>query len=181
MKSNVFKYDLYRYFADYRVHGIKKIFLAYQIRYIKWLRLCQKKATLLRRIFLRYYSKKTHIQIPYQCKIGPGVHLLHFGRIVINHNVNIGCNCTICPGVLIGQEERGGRKGNPTIGNNVFIGTNATIVGKIMIGNDVLIAPNSFINFDVPDSSIVIGNPGKIIKKENAADGYIKNPIKLQQ
>lgn len=30
------------------------------------------------------------------------------------------------------------------------------------------------LNFDVPDHSIVIGNPGKIIHKENATEGYIR-------
>ena len=52
-------------------------------------------------------------------------------------------------------------------------GANAVIVGKINIGNNVLIAPNSYVNFDVPDNSIVIGNPGKIIHKDNATEGYI--------
>ncbi len=47
------------------------------------------------------------------------------------------------------------------------------IVGKIKIGNNVLIAANSYVNFDVPDNSIVIGNPGKIIHRENATEGYI--------
>lgn len=36
------------------------------------------------------------------------------------------------------------------------------------IGNNVLIAPNAFVNFDVPDNSIVIGNPGKIIKRDSS-------------
>ena len=44
---------------------------------------------------------------------------------------------------------------------------------KIIIGNDVLIAPNTFVNFDVPDHSIVIGSPGKIIAKENPTKDYI--------
>ncbi len=47
------------------------------------------------------------------------------------------------------------------------------VVGNIHIGNDVLIAPNAYVNFDVPEHSIVIGNPAKIIKKENATDSYI--------
>lgn len=63
--------------------------------------------------------------------------------------------------------------GSPTIGNCVFIGVNATVVGNIHIGNDVLIAPNSYINFNVPDHSIVIGNPGVIHHKENATEKYI--------
>ena len=38
-----------------------------------------------------------------------------------------------------------------------------------------MIAPNAYVNFDVPDNSIVIGNPAKIVKKENATEGYIEN------
>lgn len=49
------------------------------------------------------------------------------------------------------------------------------MIGKITIGNDVLIAPNSYVNFDVPLHSIVIGNPGNVIFRENATEGYINN------
>ena len=31
-----------------------------------------------------------------------------------------------------------------------------------------MVAPGAFINFDVPDNSIVIGNPGKIIRRETS-------------
>lgn len=44
---------------------------------------------------------------------------------------------------------------------------------KIKIGNDVLIAPNAYVNFDVPDHSVVVGNPGKVYHRENATEGYI--------
>lgn len=78
---------------------------------------------------------------------------------------------------MIGQENRGKRKGTPIIGNEVWIGANAVIVGNIKIGNDVLIAPLSYVNFDVPDHSIVVGNPAKIISKEFATKDYINNKI----
>ena len=58
------------------------------------------------------------------------------------------------------------------------MGTNSVIVGRITIGNNVLIAPNTFVNFDVPNNSIVIGNPAKIISKEKATEGYINKKIK---
>ena len=45
------------------------------------------------------------------------------------------------------------------------------------IGSDVLIAPLSFVNFDVPDHSIVVGNPAKIIRRENATEAYIDNRV----
>lgn len=89
----------------------------------------------------------------------------------------LGKNINIATGVTIGQESRGKRKGCPTIGDNVWIGTNSVIVGNIKIGNDVLVAPLTFVNFDVPDHSIVIGNPAKIISKGNATEGYINKTV----
>lgn len=60
-------------------------------------------------------------------------------------------------------------------GDRVWIGVNATIVGKIKIGNNVLIAPNSYVNCDIPNDSIVFGNPCVIKYNKNATDGYIKD------
>ena len=51
------------------------------------------------------------------------------------------------------------------------------IVGKIKIGNNVLIAHNAYVNIDVPNNSIVIGNPAAIHYKENATEGYINNSL----
>lgn len=87
--------------------------------------------------------------------------------------VKIGSNCNILTGVTIGTTTRGAKAGIPTIGNNVWIGPNAVIVGKITIGDDVLIAGNAFVNFDVPSHSIVVGNPGKIIPCDYATKDYI--------
>lgn len=49
--------------------------------------------------------------------------------------------------------------------------------GGVKIGNNVLIAANSFVNCDVPDNSIVFGNPCIIKYKENATEGYINNKV----
>ena len=72
----------------------------------------------------------------------------------------------------------GKRAGAPVIGDFVWMGTNSVIVGGIKIGNDVLIAPGSFVNFDVPDNSLVIGNPGKIVPKDQPTKNYITNVLK---
>ncbi|WP_366145427.1 hypothetical protein [Duncaniella sp.] len=76
-------------------------------------------------------------------------------------------------GVTIGQENRGKRKGTPIIGSYVWIGINSTIVGSITIGDDVLIAPNTYLNRDVPAHSIVFGNPAIIKPTKNATAHYI--------
>lgn len=97
--------------------------------------------------------------------------------ITINEKAVIGKNVNIHKGVTIGQENRGERKGTPVIGDEVWIGINSTIVAAIHIGNDVLIAPNAFVNCDIPDHSIVFGNPCIIKPKNNATEGYINNKV----
>lgn len=129
------------------------------------------------KIKLLRLSKKTQIQIPASTEIGAGLYIGHCGRITINPQVVMEKNINIATGVSIGQENRGSRKGCPTLKDNCWIGTNAVIVGNITIGTDVLIAPLTYVNFDVPDHSIVIGNPGKIIKRDNATANYINRTV----
>lgn len=129
------------------------------------------------KVRLKILSRKTHIQIELDTKIGEGFYIGHLGRVIINEAAVIGKNCNIATGVTIGQTNRGPRKGAPTIGDSCWIGTNAVIVGNIAIGSDVLIAPLAYVNFDVPDHSIVIGNPGRIIPRENATEGYVENKV----
>ena len=179
MKS--YKEDIFRYYGKYKENLKEKIFRPLGLKYIILFRKCQNTKIPILKLYyilrLRLLSKKTLIQIPYNTKIGKGFYIGHYGRIIINPKAIIGKNVNIATGVTIGQENRGKRKGTPTIGNNVWIGTNSVIVGKITIGNDVLIAPLSYVNFDVPDHSIVIGNPGKIIKKEEATKESINKMI----
>ena len=94
-------------------------------------------------------------------------------NITINEESILGKNINIHKGATIGKENRGKKLGAPKIGNNVYIGVNSTVVGKIEIGNDVLIAPNTYVNFNVPSHSIVIGSPGVIIPNEKATEGYV--------
>lgn len=132
---------------------------------------------LIYKFLFKHFKAKNHIELFYKTQIGPGLYIGHPYEIMINRDAVIGKNVNIHKGVTIGQENRGKRKGVPVIGDNVWIGVNSTVVGKITIGNDVLIAPNSFVNCDVPDHSIVIGNPCIIKHKENATKDYINHTI----
>jgi serine O-acetyltransferase len=171
--------DLYRNngkrgFWNLLATSIRKV----DFRWILLFRLYQsKRHPFLSRWLLRRYSLKTGIQIGWHSQIGEGLVLVHCGNIAVNNAAVIGKNCTMYHGVTVGMEFRGERKGNPVIGDNVWIGSNACVVGKITIGDDVLIAPLSFVNFDVPSHSIVIGNPARIIPREHATEGYITNPL----
>ena len=48
--------------------------------------------------------------------------------------------------------------------DNVFIGCNSIILGGVKIGNNVVIAAGSVVTKDVPDNSVVAGNPAKVIE-----------------
>ena len=154
--------------------------------YVKWLlfcfRLCQTSKGLFlfcARFMFKILKSWHHIELFGQCKIGPGLYIGHPYCITINADTVMGMNCNIHKGVTIGQENRGDRKGSPIIGDCVWIGVNATIVGNITIGDDVLIAPNTFVNCDVPSHSIVFGNPCIIKPCDYATEGYVNNKCEL--
>ncbi len=114
-------------------------------------------------------------EIPFTIKCGPGLYIGHFTSIVINPLAVIGKNVNLHKGVTIGAQPRGKRRGVPQIGDEVWIGINAVLTGNIKIGNNVLIAPNALVNFDVPDNSIVVGNPATIKPDDNATYMYVIN------
>ena len=177
----LYNYDIYRYYGDYKETKEQRKNRPYGLEYLILFRKTQCAKNKIAKAYyehkLKRLSKKTFIQIASSTKIGKGFYIGHEGRVIINRRAVIGNNVNIATGVTIGQENRGKREGCPTIGDNVWIGTNAVIVGKINIGNDVLIAPLSYVNFDVPDHSIVIGNPAKIIERENAVDHYVDHRV----
>lgn len=121
--------------------------------------------------------EKRGIEISRKTNIGKGLYLGHTYNITVNKDAVIGNNCNLHKGVTIGQENRGPRKGTPTIGNEVWIGINATVVGNITVGNDVLIAPNTYVNCDIPDHSVVFGNPCINKHRDNATAGYINHTV----
>lgn len=90
--------------------------------------------------------------IDYGLMAKPGLIFPHNGPFVINAGAKIGRNCTIHPQVLIAGD-RG--KGEPEIGDNVFIGNGAKLIGNCKIGNWCFIAPGAVVTKDMPEGSLV--------------------------
>lgn len=179
--NQTFQKDLYRYYGEKGEPFLKKVFRPLEIRYLSLFRRANCCRFLPLKLFymarLMQLSHRTQIQIPARTSIGEGFYIGHLGRVIIHPDAKLGKNVNIGTGVTIGMENRGSRKGAPTISDHCWIGTNAVIVGNVKIGTDVLIAPLTYVNFDVPDHSIVVGNPGRIIPRENATEGYICNCV----
>jgi serine O-acetyltransferase len=177
--DRIIKADLFRYGGLSGTKGLLQGLMNPGFRYMYLLRkmaACKKHP--LKLWFFSFlstrYSFKYGFQITSSEAIGEGFYIGHFGTIVINEKAKIGKNCNIAHNVTVGQANRGKLKGYPTLGDNVWIGTGTVIVGNITIGSNVLLAPNSFVNVNVPDNSLVMGNPCKIIHKENSCEGYIE-------
>lgn len=58
-------------------------------------------------------------------------------------------------------------KGSVCIGEKSWIGMNVSILGNVKIGKHCVVGANSVVTKDIPDYSIAIGNPVKIIKMFN--------------
>lgn len=95
-----------------------------------------------------------NVVITTSVKIGIGV-LVNTGAI-ITHDCVIGNFSEIGPGVKIA--------GACQIGENVFIGTGAILLPRIKIGNNAVVAAGAVVIKDVPENTMVAGNPA-VFKK----------------
>ncbi len=126
------------------------------------------------RVLLNHYRFKYGFEISPATSIGPGFYIGHFGGVVISPYAVLGANINIAQGCTIGATSRGSRIGAPTLEDRVWVGANAILVGKVTIGREALIAPGAYVNFDVPERSVVLGNPGKIVATSGST-GYVNN------
>ena len=124
------------------------------------------------RIMLKYHSikldrlrHKTQLYI-YPNVCGPGLYIPHLGYMLISAQAEIGCNCTIRPGTLIASNlgSNNAKLRKVIVGDNVEFSAGCKILCK-KIGNNVSVGPNAVVSKNVPDNSIVMGNPGEIVPK----------------
>ena len=113
------------------------------------------------------------IELVFNGNIGERLQLGHAWGITVNARAVIGDDCVLFKGCTICSIRSGKREGVPKLGNRVVVGCNAFVCGGITVGDDVLIAANAFVNFDVPSNSVVIGNPGQIHHKNNPCKDYV--------
>lgn len=114
--------------------------------------------------------------------IGPNAAIRgDIGKIIIKDGCNVQENCTIhmFPGVTVVLEENahighGAIIHGAHIGRNVLVGMNAVIMDEVIVGENSIIGALCFIKAGeiIPERSLVVGNPHKIIKE--VTDDMIK-------
>lgn len=97
--------------------------------------------------------------------LGPGFRLVHLGALVrIKKDCVIGRNCTMLPGVVIGNKHYKSEDEHVEVGDDCYFGLGAKVFGRVKIGNNVTVGANAVVTKDIPDNAVVGGVPAKIIR-----------------
>ena len=134
-------------------------------------------------------KKKTDgafVNPPFYCDYGKNIEVgknffANYNCMIIDvAKVTIGENCMMAPNVAI---YTAGHPIHPaarnyayeygievTIGDNVWLGGNAVVVPGVHIGSNVVIGAGSVVTKDIPDWSVAVGNPCRVVKKITEED-----------
>lgn len=133
--------------------------------------------------FLKKLGKGTIIKegvtiyFPENVEIGENVSINEFCFIDGYGGVKIGNNVRIAHGVSIISEDHGYSDPNRPIylqdkipspvkiGDDVWVGCKATILKGVKIGSGSVIGANSLVTDDIPEYSVAVGSPARVIKK----------------
>lgn len=106
----------------------------------------------------------TGIELPCEVPVGTNFIIDHSGGVIVSGYASFGDNCRLRTGVVIGLQNIE-TPCAPQFGHNVDIGAGAKVLGPIRIGNNVSIGANAVVIRDVPDNSIAVGIPARVIPK----------------
>lgn len=111
-------------------------------------------------------------------EIGNYASIGRFSHITASHSVKLEEYVFVNEGVLITDSIHGYHdigtpiikqplisRGPVVIGSGTWVGNGAKIIGPVRIGRNCVVGANAFINRDVPDYSMVVGVPGRIVKR----------------
>lgn len=109
-------------------------------------------------------------------RLGVGLYLQE--AVILQAEVEVGDNTSIHMGGIVGHESKIGQSvfiahavsvsGACSIGDGTFVGTNATILPRTKIGKWATVGAGAVVTKDVPDLAVVVGNPAKVIKFNEA-------------
>jgi serine O-acetyltransferase len=146
-----------------------EIFLCYPGLHAIWLHrishfLYQREWYTVARLISHFNRGLTGIEIHPGAKIGRRLFIDHGMGVVIGETTEIGDDCLIYKGVVMGGTTLEKRKRHPTLGNRVIVGSNSTVLGAITIGDGARIGSGSVVVKPVPAGATIVGVPGRIVE-----------------
>jgi len=101
-----------------------------------------------------------NVTVTSNAKVGRHVYILP--NSIISHDSVIGDFTCIAGGVCV--------SGNAHIGQSCYLGTNSTIKDGVKIKDSCLVGMGSVVLSDVPDNTVVVGNPAKFLRNSRIVD-----------
>ncbi len=163
------------YDSDPAARNFLEILLCYPGLHALWLhriahRLYQKRWFTLARLISHINRWLTGIEIHPGAKIGRRVFIDHGMGIVIGETAEVGDDCLLYKGVVLGGTSLEKKKRHPTLGKKVVVGSNACILGAIEIGDGARIGSGSVVVRSVSPGATVVGVPGREVERISAQE-----------
>ena len=96
--------------------------------------------------------------------------------IKIGNNVTITCVRILTHDASLKKKTGYTKVGKVHIGDNVFVGAGSIILPNVCIGNNCIIGAGTVVAKDIPDNSIAVGNPMRIISTyDECVEKNLKN------
>lgn len=161
--------DVFLYFKGF--HALQTHRVAHYLH-----SLSDRKRVTLAHFLQSQVSQTFQIDIHPNATLGAGLMLDHGTGIVIGETAVVGHNCSILHHVTLGGSGKRGVDRHPKIGSGVLLGAGASVLGNVRVGNGVQIGAGTLVTTDLPDHSVAVGVPAKIIGtfREGVSDPSIK-------
>ena len=137
----------------------------YRISHWLW----QHDRTIMALQFQSLASEVFAVDIHPAATIGCGILLDHATSFVVGETAIIRDNVSILHEVTLGGTGKDVGKRHPTIGDNVVIGAGAKVLGPFTVGSGSKIGALAVVLKAVPPNCTVVGNPGRIVRREGVA------------
>jgi serine O-acetyltransferase len=147
-----------------------EVLTSYPGLHVIWIhRIAHRLWTARLRLLARWLSQiarwLTGIEIHPGAQIGPRFFIDHGMGVVIGETSEIGADVTLYQGVTLGGVSLEHGKRHPTLEDGVVVGAGAKILGAITVGKNARIGANAVVVKDVEPNSVVVGIPGRPIKR----------------
>ena len=103
---------------------------------------------------------KDKLKLGYKTDIGAFTYINAKNGVIIEDYVQIGSHCSIYSVSTIDNKE-----GEVILKKNCRIGSHSVIMPGVTVGENSIIGAFSFVNKDIPDNTIAVGVPAKVIKE----------------
>jgi sugar O-acyltransferase (sialic acid O-acetyltransferase NeuD family) len=104
-----------------------------------------------------------------------GVGCVVLQQVTIASNAQLADHVTVLPNSVVSHDDQIGNfteiaggvcvSGGVTVGESCYLGTNSAIIGNVRIGNRCLVGMGSVVLADVPDETVVVGNPARPLRR----------------